>query len=71
MARTVEIVSSIGAAAFWFWASLVRVPPFPDVGFGSSSKVFEPVHAALRKASCLNAIAAACAAVAALTSVFA
>ena len=62
----VGIIAGFGAAILWFCASLVRVPPFPDVGFNSSSSVFRPVHAALVKASRLNASAAACATIGAL-----
>lgn len=46
------------AAVMWLLASLVRVPPFPDVGFDSTSEVFEPVRQALAKGSSRNAWAA-------------
>jgi len=51
----VGAVSSIGAAGFWLWASLIRVPNNQDAFI-----------AALQRASCLNAIAAACAAAASI-----
>jgi hypothetical protein len=63
------IVSVIGfgsallAAFFWLWASLVFIPPWPDVGWYLD--VFEPFRRALQKVSRLNAIAAAFAGVAA------
>lgn len=70
-AKAVEVLAALAAAGLWLMASLVRVPPFPDVGWDSPSAVFEPIHAALRKASRQNAIAAACAAVAAIASIIA
>jgi hypothetical protein len=51
-------LASILAAAFWFAASVVQIPPFPDVGWDSAETVFEPVRTALRSASRRNAIAA-------------
>jgi hypothetical protein len=65
-ANFVAIVASAGAAVFWFWASLARLPRFPDVGLDSSSQVFDPVYKALTTVSRRNAVAAAFSAVAAL-----
>jgi hypothetical protein len=48
-------VSSIGAAGFWLWASLMPIPDNQDTFI-----------AALQRASGLNAIAAACAAAASI-----
>ena len=53
------------AAVLCGGASLIRVPPFPDVGFDSASSLFQPIHRALRRASRLNAWSAGFAAVAA------
>ena len=55
--------SALVAAFFWIWASLVLIPPWPDVGWYLD--VFEPFRRALQKVSRLNAIAAAFAGVAA------
>jgi hypothetical protein len=61
-------VTSLLAAVFWFCAAVTRIPPFPDVGFDSNSKVFEPVRKALQRASMLNAIAAGFATLAAISA---
>jgi hypothetical protein len=52
------LVTSLVAAIFWLWASLTKIPPFPDVGLDSDSSVFESLHIALRRASRRNAVAA-------------
>ena len=65
-ANIVGAVASFGAAGLWFWASSVRLPPFPDVGFDSASKVFEPVYDALKRASRRNTFAAVMSGIAAL-----
>ena len=57
--------SALVAAFFWLWASLVFIPPWPDVGWYLD--VFEPFRRALQKVSRLNAIAAAFAGLAAFT----
>ena len=51
----VGAVSSIGAAGFWLWASLIQVPDDQDAFI-----------AALQRISRLNAIAATCAAAASI-----
>jgi hypothetical protein len=53
-------LSSIGAAAFWLWASLIPVPDNQDTFI-----------AALQRASGINAIAAACAAAASMCAAYA
>jgi hypothetical protein len=65
-ANVVGVVFAFAAAIAWLEASLVRIPPFPDVGFNSYSSVFEPVRTALRATSRRNALAAALSCVAAL-----
>jgi hypothetical protein len=59
--------TSLVAAIFWLWASLTKIPPFPDVGLDSGSWVFEPVRSALRAANRRNAWAAFFSGIAALT----
>jgi hypothetical protein len=68
-ANIVGLVGSLIAACCWLWASLTKIPPFPDVGFDSGSWVFEPVRAALGRANKRNAIAAFFAALAAASYV--
>lgn len=53
-----SVATGLGAAALWWMASAVRIPPFPAVGWGSHSGVFEPVRNALSKAATLNKWAA-------------
>jgi hypothetical protein len=58
----VEIVASAGAGIFWLWSSLVKIPDLMQTtlhGPGSITDI-------LRRQSRLSAIAASCAAVAAL-----
>ena len=52
------IGAGLVAAVLWLAASLVKVPPFPDVGLDSHSGVFEPVRQAIGRASRWNAWAA-------------
>lgn len=47
------------AAALWWRASAIEIPPFPDVGWDSHSAVFEPVRQAMARSSFWNRIAAA------------
>jgi hypothetical protein len=65
-ATTVGLVISFAAAFFWWLASLTKIPPFPDVGWNSDWRVFEPVRTALQTVSRRNAIAAFLPGVAAL-----
>lgn len=65
---TVDLVGLIASAtAAWLWwrACRVEVPPFPDVGLGSGSWVFEPVRKAIARSAQLNARAALASALAA------
>lgn len=55
----VGALSSIGAAVFWLWASLIPVPDNQDTFIG-----------ALQRASRFNAVAAACAAVASVCAAY-
>ena len=66
VANFVGAIASFGAAGLWFWASSVRLPPFPDVGFDSTSKVFDPVYDALKRTSRRNTFAAVMSGIAAL-----
>jgi hypothetical protein len=56
----IGVLSSIGAAGFWLWASLIPVPDNQDTFI-----------AALQLVSGINAIAAMCAAAAAICAVYA
>ena len=51
-------IASLAAAILWLWASRVEIPPFPDVGWDSDSKVFDPIRDAFAKSARLNAWAA-------------
>jgi hypothetical protein len=53
-------LSSLGAAGFWLWASLIPVPDNQDTFI-----------AALQRASSVNAVAAACAAAASFCAAYA
>ena len=55
----VGALSSLGAAGFWFWASVITVPDNMDTFI-----------TALQRISRINAIAAACAAMAALCAAY-
>ena len=57
-ANGAAILFSLAAACLWFWASAIKIPPFPDVGFDSGGWVFEPVRAAMSKSAKRNALAA-------------
>ena len=70
-ATIISWLASFVAAMFWFLASRTKIPPFPDVGWGSGSWVFEPVRKALKAGSRRNAIAAFFSGVATLAYAFA
>jgi len=69
IAKIIVIFTSAAAGFFWIWASLTKIPLFPDVGFDSDSSVFEPIRKALQTSSRRNAIAACFAGLAAVASV--
>lgn len=70
----VSVVFALGAAGFWGWSALINVPVIYS-GFGTRTQMpdgsntagVEPFYAALRLISKLNALAAGCAFVSALT----
>ena len=66
VANIAGAVASLAAAALWFWASSVRLPPFRNIGLDSVSKDFDPVHDAIHRASRRNTFAALASGVAAL-----
>ncbi len=71
----VSVVFALGAAGFWGWSAFINVPGiysgFGTLGTrmpdGSNIAGVEPFYAALGLISKLNALAAACAFVSALT----
>ena len=71
----VSVVFALGAAGFWGWSALINVPViysgFGTLGTqlpnGSNIPGVEPFYAALKLISKLNALAASCAFVSALT----
>jgi len=67
----VSVVFALGAAGFWGWSALINVPVlysgFGTLGTGSNIAGVEPFYAALKLISKLNALAAGCAFVSALT----
>ena len=65
IATVVAIVASFIAAIFWFWGSLIRLPPFPD-RIVSPILIVERAYRVLRTASRLNATGALFAGIAAL-----
>jgi hypothetical protein len=71
----VSVVFALGAAGFWGWSALINVPviysgfgtlgtQMPD---GSNIAGVEPFYAGLKLISKLNALAAGCAFISALT----
>jgi len=71
----VSVVFALGAAGFWGWSALINVPVIysgygtlgTQLPNGSSIPGVEPFYAALKLISKLNALAAGCAFVSALT----
>jgi hypothetical protein len=70
-----SVVFALGAAFFWGWSAIVNVPLLKS-GYGTLVSVMKdgstvigeaPFYAALSKISRLNAVAAGCAFVSALT----
>jgi hypothetical protein len=74
-----SVVFALGAAICWGWSAVVNVPILYS-GYGTLGTVMKdgskvvgaaPFYAALAKISCLNAVAAGCAFVSALTQALA
>jgi hypothetical protein len=71
----VSVIFAFGAAGFWGWSALINVPVIYS-GFGTLGTQFpngstvagiEPFYGALGRISLLNALAAGCAFISALT----